>query len=250
MLNTLKQSIQQASKCAKTSKSSAPPPAISYTFSLHTVILNGATCLFLFFMEGFLSTHDIIVIGASAGGLEALTILVHTFPPDLPAAIFVVIHIPPHSPSVIPGILNRSGPLVATHPHDGAIIEHRHIYVAPPDHHLLVEPGRIRVTHGPKAKQYRPAIDSLFLSASQAYGPRVVGVILSGALHDGTDGLLAVKHRGGITVVQDPAEALFPSMPKYALEHAEIDYCLPLSGIGALLGHLAKLPTKEERGSQ
>lgn len=154
--------------------------------------------------------HDIIVIGASAGGVEALVTLTRSLHRNLQAAVFVVLHIPPQSPSLLPEILSRAGQLKAVQAADDMKIEHGHIYVAPPDHHMLVERGKVRVVHGPKENRHRPAVDPLFRSAALAYGPRVIGVILTGALDDGTAGLLAVKRRGGIAIVQDPDEALYP----------------------------------------
>lgn len=190
--------------------------------------------------------HDIIVIGASAGGVEALIEVVRRLPPRLPAAVFVVLHIPAQSPSLLPEILTRSGSFVASHPEDNEKIEHGRIYVAPPDHHLLVERGYVRVIRGPKENRHRPAIDPLFRSAARAYGTRVVGVVLSGALDDGTAGLLAVKRRGGIAVIQDPKDALYPSMPQSALKHVAVDYSVPLSDIGPLLKRLVYEQAEEE----
>lgn len=190
--------------------------------------------------------HDIIVIGASAGGVEALVKLAGQLPSDLSASIFIVLHIPAQNPSLMPGILTRSGPLVATHPDDGEEIKHGHIYVAPPDQHLLIERGHVRVVHGPKENRHRPAIDPLFRSAAYTYGPRVVGVVLTGSLDDGTAGLWSVKRRGGLAIVQDPDEALYPSMPRSALAHVEVDYCLPLSEIGATLVQLVNQQAEEE----
>ncbi|MGH2493689.1 MAG: chemotaxis protein CheB [Ktedonobacteraceae bacterium] len=142
--------------------------------------------------------HDVIVVRASAGGIEALARLAGSLPADLPAAIFLVLHIPAQSPSLLPEILNRAGPLQATHPADGETIQHGHIYVAPPDHHLLIEEGIVRIVRGPKENRHRPAVDPLFRSAARTYGTRVVGVILTGSLDDGTAGLLAIKRRGGM----------------------------------------------------
>lgn len=192
--------------------------------------------------------HDIIVIGASAGGVEALVTLTRSLHRNLQAAVFVVLHIPPQSPSLLPEILSRAGQLKAVQAADDMKIEHGHIYVAPPDHHMLVERGKVRVVHGPKENRHRPAVDPLFRSAALAYGPRVIGVILTGALDDGTAGLLAVKRRGGIAIVQDPDEALYPSMPLSALGNVEADYILPLASIGPLLGQLANKLAKEEGG--
>ncbi len=190
--------------------------------------------------------HDIIVVGASAGGVEALMAVVRKLPMGLPAAVFIVLHIPADSSSLLPDILNRSGPLPASHPEDNEKIEHGHIYVAPPDHHLLVERGHVRIIRGPKENRHRPAVDPLFRSAAHVYGPRVVGAVLTGALDDGTAGLLAVKRRGGIAVVQDPRTALYPSMPHSALEHVEVDYTVPLAEIGGLLKRLAHEQAEEE----
>lgn len=189
-----------------------------------------------------MSGHDVIVVGASAGGVEALITLVSTLPADLPAAIFLVLHIPAQSPSLLPDILNRAGPLHSLHPADGEAIHSGHIYVAPPDHHLLVEEGVVRVMRGPKENRHRPAIDPLFRSAARTYGTRVVGVVLTGSMDDGTAGLLAIKRRGGVAVVQDPQDALFASMPQSAIAHVEIDHVVPLSSIGPLLVKLSREP--------
>jgi two-component system, chemotaxis family, protein-glutamate methylesterase/glutaminase len=126
--------------------------------------------------------HDIIVVGTSAGGVEALQILARELPCDLPAAIFIVLHLAPTSPSFLDEILTPAGPLPATQGVDGELITPGRIYVAPPDHHLLLEAGHVRVTRGPKENRFRPAIDGLSRSAAYAYGPRVIGVILTGAM--------------------------------------------------------------------
>ncbi len=190
--------------------------------------------------------HDIIVIGASTGGVEALSTLVHSLRPDLPAALLVVIHIPAQATSVLPLILERSGPMPARHAVDGEPIQPGRIYVAPPDFHLLAEQGYARLVRGPRENRNRPAVDPLFRSAARAYGPRVIGVVLTGALNDGTAGLLAIKRRGGLAVVQDPADAFFPSMPESALEYVQTDYCLPLAEIGPMLIRLARQPAEDE----
>lgn len=191
--------------------------------------------------------HDIIVVGASAGGVEALMKLVRELPGNLPASLFMVLHIPAESKDLLPVLLNRSGSLPASHPVDGEKFERGHIYIAPPDHHLLLEEGHMRIVRGPKENRHRPAIDPLFRSAAQAYGPRVTGIILTGSLDDGTAGLLAVKRQGGIAIVQDPREALYPSMPQSALEHVSVDYCLPLIDIAAQIRHLVgEQVTQEE----
>src|SRR5262249_33604969 len=137
--------------------------------------------------------HDIIVIGASAGGLQALTELSGSLPKNLPAAVFVAIHTSPNSPGVLPAILERSGGLTASSAVDDEEIRLGHIYVAPSDHHLLIKRGRVRVPRGPEENGFRPAIDPLFRTAARAYGARVIGIILSGAMDDGTHGLSLIK---------------------------------------------------------
>ena len=163
-------------------------------------------------------------------------------PADLPAAVFVVLHIPPNAASMLPQLLARAGRLPATHAEDGAEIVPGHIYVAPPDQHLLLRRGFVRVTRGPRENRNRPALDPLFRTAAIAYGPRVVGVVLTGTLDDGTAGLFAIKRRGGIAVAQDPEDALFDGMPRSALANVPVDYCLPLVEIPAALTRLAHEP--------
>jgi two-component system chemotaxis response regulator CheB len=186
--------------------------------------------------------HDIIVIGASAGGVEALKLLLRDLPDDLPASIFVVLHLAEGGPSLLDSILAKVTKLVVQSATDKMRIRRRNIYIAPPDHHLLVERNRVRVIRGPKENRHRPAIDPLFRSAAWAYGPRVIGVILSGTLDDGTAGLWAIKSSGGVAMVQDPAEALYPSMPQSALRHVEVDYTLTLSGLAKQIDASARQP--------
>jgi two-component system chemotaxis response regulator CheB len=183
-----------------------------------------------------------IVIGASAGGVETLREVVAALPADLAAAVFVVLHIPPFVASLLPRILSSAGPLPAIHPKDGAKIEGGCIYVAPPDHHLLIEDDRMVVKKGPKENRFRPSIDALFRSAAYTFGTRAIGVVLSGALDDGTSGLWSIKRLGGIAIVQEPNQARFESMPRSALEHVAVDYTLPSTEIGALLGRLVTVP--------
>ena len=195
-------------------------------------------------MEQPLPQQDIIVIGASAGGVEALTTIARALPPTLPAAVFVVLHGPADSPSLLPISLDWNGPLPAVHAADYLPIQHGHIYVAPADHHLIVDHGHMRVVRGPKENRHRPAVDPLFRSAAQAYGPRVVGVVLTGALDDGTAGLCAIKQCGGVAVVQDPNDALYRGMPSSALRNVDVDYCVPLKEIGPLLTQIAGEPVE------
>jgi two-component system chemotaxis response regulator CheB len=183
-------------------------------------------------------TKRVVVVGSSAGGIEALRELASGLPVDFPAPVCIVLHTSPEAPGVVDSILSRSGPVPATNARDRQRLEPGRIYVAPPDSHLLIEPGRVRVTKGPRENRFRPAIDPLFRSAAQVFGPAAIGVILTGNLGDGTAGLWAIKQLGGTTVVQDPADALFPSMPQNAMNHVRIDYVLPLSEIPALLVRL------------
>jgi two-component system, chemotaxis family, protein-glutamate methylesterase/glutaminase len=187
-------------------------------------------------------TRDRVAIGASSGGIAALKKLLAALPPDLPAALCVVLHISPQSRSVLPQILSRAGPLPAVAAEDGMPLQAGRIHVAPPDHHLLVEHDTLRVLRGPPENRHRPAIDPLLRSLAWSHGPRAVGVVLSGALDDGTAGLWALKSCGGTTVVQEPDEAENPDMPNSALLHNRIDHRLRLDGIAALLTRLAHEP--------
>lgn len=190
-----------------------------------------------------MEVHDIFVIGASAGGVEALSRLVQTLPSDFPGAIFIVLHVPSHGTSALPGILTRASKLPAVHAKHGQPIEAHKIFIAPPDFHLLLKDGHMHLVRGPQENGYRPAIDPLFRSAARVFGQRVVGVVLSGVLDDGTAGLMAVKMRGGVAVVQDPTDALYSGMPRSALEQVEIDHVLPAEQMGALFMALVNEPT-------
>jgi two-component system chemotaxis response regulator CheB len=198
--------------------------------------------------------RDIIAVGASAGGVEALIRLVGGLPPDLPASVLVVIHLAADSRSALPSILSRSGALPAVHPEDGAPLLPGQIYVAPPDRHLLVEEDHVRIFRGPRENRHRPAVDPLFRSAARCCGSRVIGIVLTGSRDDGAAGLAAIKRAGGIAVVQDPKDAMVPSMPATALEHVDVDYCLPLRKIPDLLIRLCRRegasPTVNDRETQ
>jgi two-component system, chemotaxis family, protein-glutamate methylesterase/glutaminase len=193
--------------------------------------------------------HDIVVVGASAGGVEALAALARSLPADLPAAVFVVLHVPSTGSSALPDILSRHGPLPAAHVKDGEPIENGRIYVAPPDHHVLLRTGHVHLSRGPRENGHRPAVDPLFRSAAHQYASRVIGVVLSGALDDGTAGLTAVKSRGGLAVVQEPGDALYPGMPDSALEHVRVDHVVPTADMGALLARITAEPSPEAPGS-
>lgn len=179
------------------------------------------------------------MIGASAGGVEALTKLVQQLPFDLPAALFVAVHFPAYSVSLLPQILSRAGKLPAMHPEDKDAIQPGKIYVAPPNHHLLVRPGYVWLSRGPRENGHRPAVDTLFRSAARSYHRQTVGVILSGTLDDGVAGLRVIQSQGGITIAQDPEEALFDGMPRAAISTIQIDHVLKISDIAQLLSQLA-----------
>jgi two-component system chemotaxis response regulator CheB len=189
-----------------------------------------------------MNARDIIVIGTSSGGLEALKELVGQLPADFPATIFVVSHLGETIGTILPQILEQSGRLTATLASGSEYFKRGHIYCAPSRHHMVIEDDRLELTKGPKENRFRPAVDPLFRSAALALGTRVVGVILTGALDDGTAGLAAVKHFGGIAIVQDPREARYPGMPQSALNNVHVDYCLPLREIAPLLVKLANDP--------
>jgi two-component system chemotaxis response regulator CheB len=195
-----------------------------------------------------METRNIIVIGASAGGFEAIKRIVLDLPPDLPASIFIVWHMAAGVQGVLPQVLSRATSIFTAHAFDYEPIEPNRIYIAPPDHHMLLESGRVRVTRGPKENRFRPAVDPLFRSAAYAYGPSVIGVVLTGALDDGTSGLWTIKHRRGLAVVQDPLDAEVPSMPENALREVEVDYTVPVSEMGALLTQLSQEPISVSTG--
>lgn len=195
-----------------------------------------------------MATRDTIVIGASAGGVQALLKLVGALPGDLPAAVFIVLHVRADSPSLLPGILGRESQLPVEHPKSGERIRHGRIYVAPPDQHLLVEGSYVKLVRGPKENLHRPSIDTLFRSAARWCGPRVIGVVLTGARDDGAVGMRAIKQRGGIAIVQDPHEATFPSMPMSVMQQIKVDYSLPLREIAPLLNKLSHEEAADEGG--
>ncbi|HJQ00710.1 MAG TPA: chemotaxis protein CheB [Jatrophihabitans sp.] len=184
--------------------------------------------------------RNVIVVGASAGGVEALRSLVSGLPEDLPAAVLVVLHMPAYGGSVLPAILQRSGPLPARHPAHRQALEESVVWVAPPDHHLVLVDHEIALTRGPRENGLRPAADVLFRSAARALGARVIGVVLSGVLDDGTAGLSAIAARGGTTVVQSPEDALYPGMPTSAIEHVAVEHIVPIADMPELLVRLCK----------
>jgi two-component system chemotaxis response regulator CheB len=188
-----------------------------------------------------MAARDIIVVGASTGGVEALADLARGLPGGLPATVFVVCHFPPGGRSILPEILSRAGTMPASHAIDGEPFYPGHVYVAPPDRHLLLAPGgTVRLTREARENHFRPAVDPLFRSAARHYGPRVVGVILTGALYDGAAGLIAIRTAGGLGVVQDPRDALVAAMPQNATQLAGADFTVPLAGMAELLVKLVR----------
>jgi two-component system, chemotaxis family, protein-glutamate methylesterase/glutaminase len=186
--------------------------------------------------------RDIVVIGASAGGVETLRTIVPHLPEDLAAAVLVVLHLAPGAPSSLSAILARRTPMLTATAQDGDTIEPGRIYVARPDRHMLVEEGQVRLSRGPRENGCRPAIDPLFRTAARHYGSRVIGVVLTGNLSDGSVGLKAVDDHGGVTIVQDPDDALHPGMPGSAIEEVEPHYVLPAAEIADLIVQLSEQP--------
>lgn len=185
-----------------------------------------------------MAKRNIIVIGASAGGVFALKQLVSALPADFTASVFIVMHVSAHATSLLPEILSTAGPLDATHPVDGEVIQPGHIYVARPDHHLLIEYDQVIVKKGPKENRFRPSIDALFRSAAYTYGSQVIGIVLTGMLDDGTSGMWSVQRLDGVTIVQEPDDAAYASMPNSVLDYVDVDYCVPLVDLPALLVRL------------
>jgi two-component system chemotaxis response regulator CheB len=191
-------------------------------------------------------TRDVIVIGASTGGVEALTTLISGLPADLPAAVFVVVHTDPNTRSRLAELLASRSALPVTAALHGEVMVRGHVYVAPSDNHLTLRSGGyVHVVRGPRENGHRPSVDLLFRSASRAYGGRVIGVVLTGYLDCGTAGLLSIKARGGVAVVQSPSDAQVPDMPRSAIEHVPVDHVVSVRQMPALLERLAREPAAE-----
>lgn len=186
--------------------------------------------------------RDVVVVGASAGGVEALQGLVRVLPADFPAAVLVTMHLAPGVSSALPQILSRAGALPAKHARHGDVPAKGVIHVAPPDRHLLLSDGALTLSWGPTENGHRPAVNATFRSAAVAAGPAVIGVVLSGALDDGSAGLASIVERGGLAMVQDPAEALYPGMPENALARTPTDHVYPVDVLGGVLDKLVRAP--------
>lgn len=189
--------------------------------------------------RGILIMNRVVVIAASAGGLAPLLVIINCLPVTCAASVFVVLHTGPY-PSTLPSLLKSRGQLPVSFGEDGAAVQPGHVYVAPPDCHMLLESSRIRLDHGPKFHYTRPAADPLFISAAEAYGNRVMGIVLSGGDGDGSAGLRTIKKHGGIAIVQDPAEAQAPSMPRTAILEDHPDACLPVKEIALRVAEFCK----------
>lgn len=189
-----------------------------------------------------MANRDIIVIGGSAGATAPLKEILARLPAALPAAVFIVLHIPAQTVGMLASIAKSASKLPIVQAQNGMPIENGHIYLAAPDHHLLIFDDRISLGRGPRENLVRPAIDALFRSAALRYGPRVIGVVLSGLLSDGAAGLSAIKRCGGIALVQDPVDAIASEMPQRALEATTVDLCVPSARIGDVLSDLAREP--------
>src|SRR4051794_18173845 len=185
---------------------------------------------------------NVIVVGGSAGAVEPLKELISGLPRELAAAVCIVLHLG-NRQSMLPELFSRIGPLPADWAADGDPLRPGRIYVAPPDQHLLVMSGHVQLSRGPRENRTRPAVDPLFRSAAEVYGPAVTGVILSGMLGDGTAGFSTIKHHGGTTVVQAPDDAQHPSMPLTALASVSVDHCLPADAMADLLTRLVESRT-------
>jgi two-component system chemotaxis response regulator CheB len=179
--------------------------------------------------------RDLVVIGGSAGSIEPLQMILEWLPADFPGTVFVTIHVSPHSPGLLPDMIRHTARIPVAYALDGQRIQPGRAILAPPDRHLLVHDGTVRLSRGPRENRARPAIDPMFRSAAEAHRERVVAVVLSGMLDDGAQGMLAVARGGGKIIVQDPAEATHPDMPQAALRYAPVEEVLPAREIGPRL---------------
>jgi two-component system chemotaxis response regulator CheB len=183
--------------------------------------------------------RDVITIGASAGGVQALMYLLSKLPADLPAIVGIVLHRTPYHETRLPAVLGRHASLKVLEPANGDPLERGVVYVAPRDQHMLFDMGVARLSRGPREHLTRPAVDPLFRSAAASFGPRVAGVLLTGYGGDGVPGLVHIKAAGGISLVQDPSEAPHPTMPRRAIAEDDVDAILALDDIATTLVRLA-----------
>src|SRR5262245_19915618 len=198
-----------------------------------------------------MSPHrDLVVVGASAGGLPALRTILGDLPAELPMAVLIVVHSSPDHPGGLAEVLNRGSTYPVTYARDGTEISYGHVYVAPPDFHLTTDDGRLAVRHGPRENRFRPAVDPLFRSAAESHGERVIAVVLSGSLDDGTHGLAVVKSHGGVAIVQSEEDALVPHMPVSAAHAVAVDYVIPASQMAAVIAGLVRKPQRVSRRSK
>jgi len=181
------------------------------------------------------SPGPVVVIGCSHGGVAALRTLVHAFDPRWPTSIFITIHIG-RQESHLPELLRPCCPMPVSHARDRELIERGRVYVAPSDRHLCIESTHMRLSHGPRENWTRPAIDPMFRSAAHTHAPSVVGILLTGQLYDGVRGLHEIHRRGGCTIVQDPADALSPDLPRNAIVRMNPSFVLPLGAIAGAIG--------------
>jgi two-component system chemotaxis response regulator CheB len=189
-----------------------------------------------------MGNRDVLAIGTSAGGVQALMFLAARFPPQFPASVLVTIHLSNQFRSALDGMLSRAGPLPASFAGHGEIYRKGHIYLAPPDRHLLVDDDRLHLGAGPRENNARPAIDAMLRSVAVCCGSRAIGVVLTGTLGDGASGLWAINRCGGMSVVQDPKDAAFPEMPLNALNRAKPDHVVSLTEMPALLESMVHQP--------
>jgi two-component system, chemotaxis family, protein-glutamate methylesterase/glutaminase len=192
------------------------------------------------------ASRDIVVVGASAGGVEALQVLVSGLPHNLSAAVLVVLHVPRKGPRALAAILDRAGPLAAAQAEHGDVPRDGRVYVAPSDYHLVLRPGEIQLTQDAAVNGFRPSIDALFRSAAEAYGHRVIAIVLSGSGDDGAAGMLATVQRGGIAIIQDPAQAAHRSMPLRAQDQVPGALVREVQEIGPLVAQLVSAAALEE----